>query len=81
MVEPSGLPFGAPMQEDMNGSTNDDDDEEGTNGVEDDESNPRQVRMCPENVLDLEPMFEAMNRCQELHPDPTMNDSDDEEYG
>jgi len=36
-----------------------------------------EVRFCPDNVLDLEPMFQAMNQCQELHPDPTMNDSDE----
>jgi len=64
-----------------------DDNEDGEEGADDNEGDEdacSEVRFCPDNVLDLEPMFLAMNQCQELHPDPTMDsessDEDNEDH-
>ncbi|XP_075244821.1 methylosome subunit pICln-like [Convolutriloba macropyga] len=81
MVEGNVLPVSASSNRDMQmvqpvaEDANSDDEDQVNLDVEDDMC--CEVRFCPDNVLDLEPMFQAMNHCQELHPDPTMNDSDD----
>ncbi|XP_034935872.1 methylosome subunit pICln [Chelonus insularis] len=37
-----------------------------------------EMRFAPDNTNNLDAMFQAMNHCQALHPDPQDNSSDDE---
>lgn len=37
-----------------------------------------EMRFAPDNTINLEAMFQAMNQCQALHPDPQENSSEEQ---
>ena len=54
--------------------------ESGLENEDEDADTPiTEMRFAPDNINNLEPMFQAMNQCQALHPDPQDSFSDAEE--
>lgn len=60
------------VQVQQNDNNDDDDDEES-------ETPMTEIRFAPDNTNNLDAMFQAMNTCQALHPDPQDSFSDAEE--
>ncbi|XP_063980681.1 methylosome subunit pICln [Diachasmimorpha longicaudata] len=57
----------------------DENDENDSGDDEDSETSITEMRFAPDNVNNLDAMFQAMNECQALHPDPQDSFSDAEE--
>lgn len=58
---------------------NDEDNSAGDDENDDDSETPMtEMRFAPDNTNNLELMFQAMNQCQALHPDPQDSFSDGE---
>lgn len=58
------------IQKDDNSSGDDDNDDD------DSETVMTEMRFAPDNTNNLDAMFQAMNHCQTLHPDPQDSFSD-----
>lgn len=51
--------------------------ESGSENEDEDADTPiTEMRFAPDNINNLETMFQAMNQCQALHPDPQDSFSD-----
>ncbi|CAB0039925.1 unnamed protein product [Trichogramma brassicae] len=58
------------------GSNDEDDDDDDDDDDEDSEAPITEMRFAPDNTNNLDAMFQAMNQCQALHPDPQDSFSD-----